>query len=195
MSYGRYWKVGLSDPGRLRATDKQLRYLKRLDRRDYSNKGLTVDQASDLIDELVARRSEAQGELGSVAERMFNALYKKAVDEANAAGAAWLQRHPNPIFIIHDPDDPAPRGVHGQIGAAWLSYPKRGTPLYKWIENTMYDGQKKVMNIAHRYAHRPEVGLQLACERAAIQTYRAGGLADDVKLFFRCSGDPDALEL
>lgn len=195
MSYGRYWKVGLSDPGRLRATQKQLNYLKRLDRRDYTNKGLTVDQASELIDELLARQEESRREIGGVAERMFNALYPKAVAEANAAGADWLKRHPEPLFIIHDPDDPAPKGVHGQIGAAWLTYPKRGTPLYKWIENTMYDGQKKVMNIAHRFVHRPEVGLQIVCERAAMQVYRAAGQADDIRLQFRCSGDPQALEL
>lgn len=193
--YGRYWKVGLSDTGRLRATPRQLALLKRLDRRDYSGKGLTVDQASALIDDMLARRAEAREELGSVAEKMFNALYKKAVDAANAAGAAWLERHPKPLFIIHDPDSPSPIGVHGQIGTAWLTYPKRGTPLYKWIESTMFDGQKKVMNIAHRYVHRQEVGLQLACERAAIEAYRLAGQAEDVRLQFRCSGDPQALEL
>src|SRR3546814_8288102 len=47
-SKGRYWNVGMSEPGRLPATSRQLRALWYLSDRkvDYRSKGLTRDDAS-----------------------------------------------------------------------------------------------------------------------------------------------------
>lgn len=186
-SKGRYWNVGLSDTGRLGATRRQLFRLNKLDRRDYRGKGLTRDEASDLIEELEAMREQERATLGDVAEKMYSALMKKAKQSANAAGEQWLKANPEPLFIVNDPESATPIGVHGMIGTAWLTWPKRGTDIYKWMIEHNYDGQKNVLLIEHRYAHRLEVGLLLACEQAAIEVFRASGQnLGDIRLKFKC---------
>jgi hypothetical protein len=187
MGYGRYWNVGLSDTGRLSATRRQLFRLSKLDRRDYRGKGLTRDEASDLIDELEARRERERATLGDVADKMFAAMMKKAVQMANAAGEQWIKEHPEPLFIVDDPETHSPIGVHGMIGSAWLTWPRRGTDIYKWMIDNNYDGQKHTLYIEHRFAHRLEVELLIACEKAAIDVFRSSGQnIGDIRLKFRC---------
>lgn len=187
MGYGKYWNVGLSDTGRLGATRRQLFRLSKLDRRDYRGKGLTRDEASDLIEELEAKREQERAGLGDVAEKMFAAMMKKATQSANAAGEKWLKEHPEPRFIVYDPESQKTIGVHGMIGSAWLTWPRRGTDIYKWMIENNYDGQKNVLLIEHRYAHRLEVELLIACERAAIEVFRSSGQnIGDIKLRFKC---------
>jgi len=187
MGYGKYWNVGLSDTGRLSATRRQLFRLSKLDRRDYRGKGLTRDEASDLIEELEAKREQERATLGDVAEKMYAAMMKKATMAANIAGENWLKAHPDPLFIVYDSDSKKPIGVHGAIGSAWLTWPRRGTDIYKWMIENNYDGQKSVLLIEHRYAHRLEVELLLACERAAIDVFRASGQnIGDIRLKFKC---------
>lgn len=185
--YGKYWNVGLSEPGRLQATRRQLFKLSKLDQRNYRGKGLTVDQASDLIEELEAKRERDRAGLGDVAEKMYSAMMKKAKQAANAAGDEWLKAHPDPLFIVNDPESQKPIGVHGLIGSAWLTWPKKGTDIYKWMNDNNFDGQRKVLYIEHRYAHRLEVELLIACELAAIRVFKESGQPlGDIKLQFRC---------
>ncbi|NTF17522.1 hypothetical protein G6L37_03865 [Agrobacterium rubi] len=187
MVYGKYWNVGLSDTGRLGATRRQIFRLQKLDRRDYRGKGLTRDQASDLIEELEAKREQERAVLGDVAGKMYAAMMKKATQSANAAGEAWLKDHPDPLFIVNDPESQIPIGIHGMIGSAWLTWPKRGTDIYKWMLENNYDGQKHTLLIEHRHAHRLEVELLLECERAAIDVFRNSGQnIGDIRLKFRC---------
>jgi hypothetical protein len=185
--YGKYWNVGLSDTGRLGATRRQLFKLGKLDRREYRGKGLTRDEASDLIEELEAKREQRRAGLGDVAEKMFAAMMAKAIKAANEAGDKWLKAHPDPIFIVNDPESRQPIGAHGMIGRAWLTWPKTGTDIYKWMIENNFDGQKKVLYIEHRHAHRCEVDLLIECELAAINVFKASGQPlGEIKLKFRC---------
>lgn len=193
--YGKYWNVGLSDTGRLGATRRQLFKLGKLDRRDYRGKGLTRDQASELIEELEEKRARERAGLGDVADKMFSAMMTKARSAANEAGDKWMKAHPDPLFIIDDTDEKQPIGVHGMIGTAWLTWPKRGTDIYKWMIENNYDGQKQVLYIEHKYVHRKEVELLIACERAAIKVFKDSGQPlGDIRLKFRCE-NPQAITL
>ena len=198
MAYGRggrYWNVGLSETGRLSATKRQLFLLAKLDRRDYRGKGLTRAEASALIEERLVERDIRNAALGDVAEKMFGAMLTKAIQEANAAGDRWMEKHAEPLFIVNDPESSQPIGVHGVIGEAWLTWPKRGTPIYKWMIDNNFDGQKTKLYIEHKYVHRLEVELLIACEKAAIDVYRRSGQPlGDIKLKFRCA-QPELLEL
>jgi hypothetical protein len=193
--YGKYWNVGLSDTGRLGATHRQLFKLGKLDRRDYRGKGLTRDQASELIEELEEKRAREKAGLGDVADKMFSAMMTKARSAANEAGDRWMKEHPEPLFIINDPDSQQPIGVHGMLGSAWLTWPKRGTDIYKWMIENNFDGQKQVLYIEHKYVHRREVELLIACELAAINVFKASGQSlGDIRLKFRCE-HPEAISL
>lgn len=127
MSYwgrgGKYHNVGLTDPGRLQATKKQLALLRRLDRRSYEDKGLTVDKAAELIEQAYKRRAEESASLMPMQEKFIEALWLKATQAANNAGTEWLKNHPDVLFVVNDPESEEPIGVHGAIGNAWLTWP------------------------------------------------------------------------
>lgn len=186
MSWGRggkYHNVGLSEPGRLSATDRQLLLLRRLDRRDYRGKGLTRDQASDLIEQAIERQAEDRKENTSMEDKLFHALRDKAIKAANEAGEKWMKDHPTIQFVVNDPQAGQPIGVHGAIGKAWITWPKRGSALYKWAMEYDFEGQKKVMHIAHRFSERLEAELLFVCERAAYEVYRKSASSiGDIKL-------------
>src|SRR3546814_4696860 len=86
-SKGRYWNVGMSEPGRLPATSRQLRALWYLSDRkvDYRSKGLTRDDASDEIRRLSEEREEKQKhqEPGAMRDAMFRGALRRAIRSAN----------------------------------------------------------------------------------------------------------------
>ncbi len=94
-------QCGVDRPGRLQATKKQLALLRQLDRRSYENRGLTVDQASELIEKAYERRAAERAALTPFEEKFIEALWIKAIKEANRAGDEWLKAHPNPqLWLI-----------------------------------------------------------------------------------------------
>src|SRR5690625_1707473 len=93
-SGGRYWNVGLSDPGRLAATERQLWYLHLLSGRktDYRGRGLTRDEASALIESLKRQQLESRRDL-VMRDAYYSALYAGATEAADRAGEQWMKEN------------------------------------------------------------------------------------------------------
>lgn len=187
-SGGKNWNLGLSDPGRLGATKKQLWQLRKLTGRDHRGRGYTRDQAADLIHEALKAKDERKEGLNAMSDQFFNATFAKAVEDANRAGEEWLARHDKPMFSVADLESGKSIPVYGKIGHAWISWPKTTSQFHKWLMENVYDGGKKVVPIPHRYADRLEGELLLACEKAAYETLKRGaaGAVADIHLMYRC---------
>lgn len=164
---GKYWNVGLSEPGRQAATNKQLWTLHLLSGRkiDYRGKGLTRDQASELITKLRQERSEAS-QTSIMRDAMFEAVYRKALSAADKAGDQWFEEHPEPVFRIHDPQSGISIGVHDRIGDVFIVWPK-DTVFGRWLRQNARNGQYDYVYLPHKYFGRPEFGLQKATTEAA----------------------------
>ena len=189
-SGGKNWNVGLSDPGRLAATQAQHWRLQKLTGMNHRGRGLTRDQASELIEEAAREKAARKEGITGPAYSMFNAMYAKAVEQANRAGDLWMQEHPEPIFSIADPESGSMIGVHGTIGRAWITWPKVGSDFHKWLMEEVYDGKKKEISIPHKYAERLEGSLQLACERAAFEVLKMSAAPmGGIRLMYR-TADP-----
>lgn len=178
-SGGRYWNVGLSDPGKLGATKRQLGYLRSLTRVDHSGKGLTRDQASELIDKAIEERAEKKADITQVQDQMYAALMKSAARAANEAGEEWLRANPDPLFFVQRGNENV--GVHGRIGSAHITWPPKGQ-FHRWLEENYYDGQKRQIVVPHHFAERLEADLVLACERAAYEVLRKAGNTSGIRL-------------
>lgn len=185
---GKNWNVGLSDFGRLGATKSQLWNLHKLTGRDHRGRGLTRDQASDLIAAAWKAKEERKEGLNQMADQFFNATFAKAVSEANRAGDEWLARNDRQLFSVADPETGQMIGVNGKIGTAWITWPKASSAFHHWLIDNVYDGDKKSVPIPHRYAGRLEGELLLACERAAFEALRLGTASQisDIRLMYRC---------
>lgn len=172
FSRGRHWNVGLQDRSQLSATDKQLRMLRSLYKKDFRGEGLTVGRASDLIDEGMKARAEDKSGLSSIEDQLFSHYLNKATEAANKAGDAWLAAHPEPEFVIHTADGYL--GVHGIVGHVYITAPKKGSGLAKWMREHGFDDRRdtKAMLFQHKFADRPEVELQMACCVAALDVLR-----------------------
>jgi hypothetical protein len=182
MGYGgRYWNVGLSDPGRLNATQKQLMFLRHLTKVDHRGKGLTRDTATHLIDKALTDREERRSEPTQVQDQMYAALVKSAARAANVAGDQWLAENPEPKFYVLDPKTKERVGVHGRIGSAHITWPPRGN-FYKWIRSNLHEGHTKFIQIPHHFSERLEADLQFAAERAAFEVLRSAGNTAGIKL-------------
>ncbi|WP_315922756.1 hypothetical protein [Mesorhizobium sp. SP-1A] len=185
-SGGKYWNVGLSNFGMLAATERQQFLLQKLTGISHRNRGLTRDQADELIGEAIKEREEKREGLTDLADKLLSSIYKQAIDAANEAGEKWLASHQEIQFVINDPETGTKIGVYGEIGKAWITWPKPTSALYKWLMKEMYDGQKKEIRIPHRYADRLEGELQLACEAAAYAALkRSGSSVGDIRLMYR----------
>lgn len=186
-SGGKNWNLGLSDPGRLGATQRQFWQLQKLTGEDHRGRGLTRDRASEIIAEALKNKKSRKEGITGVAEKMFNALYSRAVEEANLAGDQWMKDHPEPLFSIADPETGEKIGVHGTIGAAWITWPKVGSDFHKWLIDNIYDGRKKTVPIPHRHVTRLEGELLLACESAAYEVLKKSSASiGDIRLMYRC---------
>ena len=184
---GKNHNVGLLEPGRLRAEDWQYEVLKKLDRRKH--KGLTYDEAAQKIKEAYDRRAAERAGLTSTEEHYIEALWRKAIKVANDAGERWLAEHPKVLFVVNREDNQI--GVHGVIGRAWLSWPPRRTPLYKWLVENYNTANRKEVLLPHRFAARYELELQIACLEAAYNVFRNQGLTlGEVKLLVQCDIEP-----
>jgi len=182
MGYsGRYWNVGLSDPGRLNATQRQLFYLRYLTNVDHRGKGLTRDAASELIDKALADREERRADITQVQDQMYAALVKSAARAANAAGEKWLEEHPEPQFWIYDQKSKESVAVHGRIGSAHITWPPKGQ-FHKWLRHNLHDGQTKSIQIPHHFSERLEADLKLAAESAAFEVLRSAGNTAGIRL-------------
>lgn len=188
-SRGRNHNVGLLEPGRLRAKDWQYALLKKLDRRKYS--GLTFDEAAQKIQEAYERRAAERAGLTSTEEHYIEALWRKAIKVANDAGERWLAENPEVKFVVNTEEHQI--GVHGTIGRAWLSWPPRRTPLYKWLaENYQsHTASTKEILLPHKYVERFELDLQITCLQAAYNVFRNQGLTlGEVTLMVQCDVEP-----
>jgi hypothetical protein len=178
---GRYWNVGLSDPGRLNATKRQLFFLRWLTKVDHRGKGLTRDAASDLIDKALTEREERRGDVTQVQDQMYATLVKSAARAANAAGEKWLAEHPEPVFFIYDPKSKESVGVHGRVGSAHISWPPKGN-FHKWLRQNLHEGHTKSIQIPHHFSERLEADLRLAAESAAYEVLRSAGNTAGIRL-------------
>jgi hypothetical protein len=173
-SKGKNHNVGLMEPGRLGAAPWQYETLKRLDRRRSS--GLTFDEAAERIKEAYDRRAKERAGLTTTEEFYIEALWRKAIKVANDAGEKWLSENPKIKFVINAEEYQV--GVHGEIGRAWLSWPPRRTPIYKWLVENYFPRteNKREVHVPHKFVERYELGLQLACVEASFKVFRNGGL-------------------
>lgn len=184
---GKNHNVGLLEPGRLRAKDWQYEVLKKLDRRKH--KGLTYEEAAQKIKEAYDRRAAERAGLTSTEEHYIEALWRKAIKVANDAGERWLAENPKVLFVVNEEGNQI--GVHGTIGRAWLSWPPRRTPLYKWLVENYNAGNRKEVLLPHKFAERYELDLQIACLEAAYNVFRNQGLTlGEVKLMVQCDVEP-----
>lgn len=172
MSWGRggkYWNVGLSEPGRLAATRRQLWYLHLLSGRkiDYRGRGLTRDQAAELIDQMKKERSEADKDL-VLRDAYFSAIFTKATEAADAAGDDWMREHDRPLFKIFDQKSGKTYDIYDRIGEVYIKWPK-DTVFGTWLKRNAFNGQYDYVYIPHKYHGRPEYGLQKVTVEAAYK--------------------------
>lgn len=185
-SRGRLWNFGLSDEGKLSATERQHGTLRALTGIDHRNRGLTVDEADRLIEKAQKEREKATEDLTDMAEKLLAPIFNQAVEAANAAGDQWIADNPTIKFHIADPDTKTELPIYGEIGRAWITWPKPSSPFYKWLVKNMNDGQKSEVLIPHRHVRRMEGELQLACMRAAYTVFRnSGNSLGDMRLMYR----------
>lgn len=185
-SGGKYWNLGLSNFGMLAATERQQFLLQKFTGISHRNRGLTRDQAEVLIDKALEERELKREGLTDLADKLLSSIFKQAIAAANEAGEKWVEAHQDIQFVINDTETSTKIGVYGEIGKAWITWPKATSPLYKWLVKEIYDGQKKEIRIPHRYADRLEGELQLACETAAYATFkRSGSSVGDIRLMYR----------
>lgn len=185
-SGGKYWNVGLSNTGLLAATERQQALLQRLTGISHRNRGLTRKEAEVLIEEAIKKREEKRAALTDMADKLLGSIFKQATDAANRAGDKWVNDNKEVHFVINDPETGTKIGVYGEIGKAWITWPKAGSPLYKWLMKEMYDGQKREIRIPHRHADRLEGELQLTCEKAAFEVFKSSlSSLGDIKLMYR----------
>jgi hypothetical protein len=179
-SVGKYWNVGLSDPSRLPATQKQLRSLHSLSGRkeDFRGLGLTRGEASDMIEKMSVEVEEKkkEREVTPLKQAFFDGLYRKAIKAANDAGREWSASHCEPVFAIVDEESGTRIPVYGRMGVAYIRWPDRRSAFGRWIKDTHFDGQYEVLPLPHRYAERVEFDLVLVCSAAALKILTEGGV-------------------
>lgn len=187
---GKYWNLGSGDWSRFGATDAQYRYLKSLFKRDFRGEGLTQARASELIEEGLELRSKDRSELSTIADQMFSLYMKRAIEAANAAGDEWLAAHPEPEFVISTPH--GLREVHGPIGKASITAPKKGSALAKWMfEHGLNDRREpKTLSFHYKHQERLEGELQLVCCIAALEVLmEARTEIGDIRVVYRCEDE------
>ena len=184
---GKYWNVGFSDTTQAGATERQLRYLRSLYGRDFRGKGLTQGQANKLIEDGIEAKSNERDGVTNITDQLFSHLMRKAIKAANEAGDAWLSQHPDPLFYIKNKDNNIP--VHGMVGTAYITAPKKSSGLGKWLRaNDLHDARNtKELSIHHKYSERLEAELQLACCDAALTVLREStSEIGDLRIIFKC---------
>jgi hypothetical protein len=187
---GKYWSVGFGDFSRFGATDAQYRYLKSLFKRDFRGEGLTQAEASDKIEEGLELRSKDRSELSDIADQMFSLFMKRAIEAANAAGDKWLAEHPEAEFVVSTPDGLVE--VHGPIGKATITAPKKGSALAKWMNEHGLNDRRDPKTLAFHYKHqeRLEGELQLVCCIAALEVLmEARTEIGDIRVVYRCDDE------
>jgi hypothetical protein len=187
---GKYWSVGFGDFSRFGATDAQYRYLKSLFKKDFRGEGLTQAQASDMIEDGLELRSKDRSELSTIADQMFSLYMKRAIEAANLAGDKWLAEHPEPEFVISTSN--GLMEVHGSIGKASITAPKRGSALAKWMSEHGLNDRRDPKTLAFHYKHqeRMEGELQLVCCIAALDVLmEARTEIGDIRVIYRCDDE------
>ena len=184
---GRYWNVGFSDRSKAGATDRQLRYLRSLYARDFRGEGLTQGKAAEMIEEGLELRSKERNGISDIADQLFTHLIKRATEAANEAGKLWLLKNPRPKFTIKSLDQHIP--VHGIVGIAYITAPKKGSGLANWMNKHGFNDlrNKKELVIHHRYTEKMEAELHLACCDAALSVLREStSETGDLRIIFKC---------
>ncbi len=190
-SRGRNFNVGLSSPELLPATREQLAELARLDRRT-PPAGLNREQAHALIEEARERRAEGRRGLTQMEGGMIDAIWQIAIKAANKAGDTWIEAHKKPLFAYYDKEHDATIPVYGAIGQAWLTWPEKGSQLYKWLRERNVALNKGRLEIPHKYqlAGRLEGDLQFECYKAALNVLSNASFATGLTLMM-CSDTID----
>jgi hypothetical protein len=190
-SGGKNFNVGLQSKELLPAKKEQIALLRRLDRRE-PPKGLNRAQIEKLIEEAEDRKEQAQRGLTQMEGGMIAAIWQIAIKAANKAGDAWVEAHQTPLFAYYDKDDDATIPVYGAIGQAWLTWPQRGTPLYKWLRENNVSISKGRLEVPHKYQRigRVEGELQFVCYKAALNILTNASFATGLALMM-CSDTID----
>jgi hypothetical protein len=168
---GKNWNLGFSDRSQDGVSDAQLRLLRSLWGKDFRGEGLTKGRASDLIEEGYHNRAINKSGLTDIAE----------------AGDWWVAGHPNVEFVVATPKGPI--GLHGAIGNAYITAPKKGSGLAKWIAEHGFNDRRNLKQLAlhHRYQDRLEGELQLVCAIAALKVFEeAKTEIGGIRVVFRC---------
>lgn len=186
-SRGRNFNVGWSSPELDAATPDQLRELHSLDRRDYRGSGLTIEAARILIEKGRERRDEGQRTLTQMEEGMIGSIWQMAINAANKAGNTWLEQHQTPLFSYFDKEREVMIPVFGAIGTAWLTWPNKGSALYKWLRERNFPLNKGRLTVPHHYQleNRLEGELQAECYKAALKILSNASFAAGVTLMVR----------
>lgn len=192
---GKYWNLGMQDTSLLGASDQQLRFLRSLYGRDFRGEGLTQGRASELIEEGLELRSKDRSGLSDIADQMFTQYMKRAIEAANAAGDKWLAKHPEALFVVKTHEGLTE--VHGAIGHAFITAPKKGSGLAKWLAEHSFNDRRspKVLPFQYKHQDRLEGELQLACCIAALRVFNeAKTEIGDIRVVYRCDDEDFKLE-
>jgi hypothetical protein len=184
---GRNWNVGFADRSQDGVSDAQLRLLRSLYGKDFRGLGYTKGQASALIQEGYHLRSINRSGLPDIADQMFSMYMRRAIEAANEAGDVWLAEHQKVQFVVSTPQGMVE--VHGPIGEASITAPKRGSGLAKWINEHGLNDRRNIKHLAvhHKYQDRLEGELQLACAIAALRVFEeAKTEVGDIRVIYRC---------
>jgi hypothetical protein len=187
---GKNWNLGFSDRSQDGVSDAQLRLLRSLWGKDFRGEGLTKGRASDLIEEGYHNRAINKSGLTDLADQMFSMYMRRAIEAANEAGDWWVAGHPKAEFHVSTPNGPV--GVHGPIGHAHITAPKKGSGLAKWINEHGFNDRRNLKQLAlhHRYQDRLEGELQLVCAIAALKVFEeAKTEIGGIRVIFRCESE------
>lgn len=103
-----------------------------------------------------------------------NDLILRATQAANTAGDEWM-KNAKVRFAVMDGEQ-----VVGQLldvcGNAHVRFTDKRTKEYKAFKNAGHTSITNVLYIPHKYKHRQEYGLHMACIEAAIKVLREEGV-------------------
>jgi hypothetical protein len=157
------------------ATSKQTMLIFRLGGGDVRPDNLTMQQASDRIQELMEKKNETPQPSKSVDTIDFKNIFDKAVVAANAAGDKWWSEH---CEIPYDPSKSASFfGMLDLCGFATLQVTDKRTSFYKWYTKTFPERHvTHSIYIPYKYQARQDLGLREACVRGAKEVFDEHGI-------------------
>jgi hypothetical protein len=104
-------------------------------------------------------------------------IAQEALEAANAAGDAWMSKA-TPAYVVTDGRGTSYGTLLDLCGNAHLQFKDRRSKNYKSFVKAGLVRGNSVIEIYHRYKHRQEHGLQVACAEAAKKVFEKHGITD-----------------